>query len=112
MKMMTKQFSIEWIATAALGATLMGCSGTGVSEPEPTNLVTVMIDGSLTYRSRQSEAIDRSVTYLDQIAQTELRRWEAGNDKITVITLDAIPAVLWEGSLRQLKDMDQAAWTN
>jgi len=78
--------------------------------PKPGNYVIVMIDRSLSFRSRQQDAIDRSVKYLDQIASRKLGRWEGKTDRITVISLDAIPAVLWEGNLQDLKKLSGADW--
>jgi len=88
---------------------LAGCE-TEKPAPKPGNYVIVMIDRSLSFRSRQHDAIDRTVKYLDQIAGRKLGRWEGKRDKVTVISLDAIPAVLWEGNLQDLKSLSAADW--
>ena len=88
---------------------LVGCE-TDKPAPKPGNYVIVMIDRSLSFRSRQQDAIDRTVKYLDQIASRKLGRWEGKRDRVTVISLDAIPTVLWEGNLQDLKSLSAADW--
>jgi hypothetical protein len=88
---------------------LVGCE-TDKLAPKPANYVIVMIDRSLSFRSRQRDAIDRTAKYLDQIANRKIGRWEGKGDKVTIISLDAIPSVLWEGSLQDLKTLSAADW--
>ena len=88
---------------------MVGCEADKPA-PKPGNYVIVMIDRSLSFRSRQRDAIDRTVKYLDQIANRKIGRWEGKRDKVTVISLDAIPAVLWEGNLQDLKNLSAADW--
>lgn len=78
---------------------------------EPRNDIVVIIDGSGSFRERQAGAIDQTVELLDDIASRQLRRWEGTRDRVTVICLDALPEVLWEGNLRTLKEQSADAWT-
>lgn len=89
---------------------LLAACETDKPAPKPGNFVIVMIDRSLSFRSRQQEAMDRTVKYLDQIAGRKLGRWEGRADRISIISLDAIPAVLWEGDLQDLKRISKADW--
>lgn len=82
------------------------------SPAEPHNRVVLIIDGSGSYKARQTEAVERAVTLLEGMAQTKLHRWEPATDSISLISLDAIPEVLWQGALQDLKKLDRAAWTN
>jgi hypothetical protein len=101
------------IFLSALTAALMMLSVGTVSaqvEAEPHNRVVIVIDGSGSYKARQTEAVERAVTLLDGMAQTKLHRWEPATDHVSLISLDAIPEVLWQGTLQDLKKLDRAAW--
>jgi hypothetical protein len=80
--------------------------------PKPGNYVVVMIDRSISFHSRQEDAINKTVKYLEQIANRTIGRWQGQADKIAVIAIDAIPAVLWEGNLQELKKISKEDWTN
>src|ERR1017187_4750709 len=88
---------------------MIGCE-TDTPAPKPGNYVIVMIDRSLSFHSRQQDAIERTVKYLDQIASRKLGRWEGKRDRVIVMSLDAVPAVLWEGNPRDLKNLSAADW--
>ena len=70
-----------------------------------------MLDGSSSYKARRVEAINRALMLLDSIAQTKVRRWEQSTDRIAIITVDAVPEVIWQGSIRDLKALKQSDWT-
>jgi len=48
---------------------------------------------------------------LEKMAETKLRRWEGTGDDITIISLDAIPDVIWRGTLSQLQQEEATRWT-
>ena len=77
----------------------------------PANIVIVAIDRSMSFQARQQNAIDSTLKYLDQIASRKLGRWEGKNDKIVIISLDAMPSVLWRGNLQELKALSSADWS-
>lgn len=91
-----------------LTALQVGCAAE--VQRDPVNHVVVVIDGSGSYRTRQEEAVARASQLLDEMTQKRLHRWDKGSDHITVISLDAIPEVLWEGSGLALKEMDTNVW--
>ncbi len=97
-------------ALLPLGLIVPACTA-GRSRVEPANQIVVLIDGSGSYRARQDDALARTVSLLDRIAERTFHRWERGNDKITLVSLDAMPAVLWEGTLKDLKAGDRTAWS-
>lgn len=90
-------------------ALLLAYSSSSLAAPKPTNRVAIVIDSSGSYRERQAEAVDRAVALLEGMAKTELQRWEKGMDQISLISLDALPEVIWQGSLRELKSLDRKA---
>lgn len=96
----------------ALLALLLTSSAAAQTGREPANHVVIMIDASGSYRKRQTDAVERSVALLDTMAQTKLHRWEPATDYVSLISLDAMPDVLWHGTLRDLKKLDRAAWTS
>lgn len=79
--------------------------------PKPANVVIVMIDRSLSFQARQQNAIDSTLKYLDQIANRKLERWEGKNDRIEIISMDAMPTVIWKGRLQELKSLSRAEWS-
>ena len=102
---------INWVLAVFFCVSAHVCLGNDFN-PQPQNKVVVMIDGSGSYKSRQEEAVQKTISLLDSMAVTKLHRWEHASDCITLISLDAIPEVLWEGTLRDIKGVDRAAWKN
>jgi hypothetical protein len=89
--------------------TLTGCSAQEV-KPDVANHVVVMVDASGSYKSRQSEAIEKAMVILEGLSKTKLKRWELQSDKIYIVSLDASPDTLWQGSLKDLKDTGPSFW--
>jgi hypothetical protein len=90
---------------------LAGCMS-GEKRPDPINKVAILLDASITYKARQAEAVGRALALLESIGQTKVRRWEESNDKIAIITVDAVPEVIWQGSIRELKALKSSDWTD
>src|SRR5271157_4434272 len=109
--MQAKKFmnKVNWVLAFLLCFSTHVCLSSD-SNPQPQNKVVVMIDGSGSYKSRQEEAVQKAVSLLDSIAATKLHRWESATDRITLISLDAMPEVLWEGTLKDLKGVDRTVW--
>jgi hypothetical protein len=78
---------------------------------DPSNRVAVLIDGSASFRSRAGEAVARAVTLLEGMAGRKLHRWDSAEDRIFIVSVDALPEVIWEGILAELKAADPAEWT-
>src|SRR5687767_8625254 len=92
-----------------LSLPLVGCAS-GDKRPDSLNEVVILLDSSGSYKKRQAEAIARASSLLDSIAETKVRRWDQATDKITIIAVDAVPEVIWTGSVRELKAMKQSDW--
>lgn len=106
---------ISWRGLSVLTVALVLLLATGAraqTPEEPHNRVVLIIDGSGSYKARQTEAVERAVTLLEGMAQTKLHRWEPATDSLSLISLDAIPEVLWQGTLQDLKKLDRTAWTS
>ena len=95
---------------ALLACTLLFSSCSGEVTPEASNKVTILIDGSGSFQNKQQDAINRVSVLLDSLAQKKLHRWELNSDQIIIISLDAIPEVIWNGSIQDLKDQDRKSW--
>jgi hypothetical protein len=109
---MNKRWSFAAAATLATAIlTISGSPLEAADDSELSNKVVVIVDGSGSYSGRQSEALERAGKLLDEIAAQRLKRWDRETDQIAIISLDAMPNVLWEGSARDLKAMDRRAWT-
>ena len=108
---------IRWhsLLMRVTGCLLIGLAVTacGIERaPKPANKVVVILDRSGTYKSRLGAAMSRVTTLLDTMATTKRHRWESNTDQIVLISLDAMPEAIWQGSLRDLKALDRAAWTS
>lgn len=79
-------------------------------EPKPSNHVVVLLDTSGSYRSRITDATKRVAQLLEGMSKQETHRWDKNTDRIVLISLDALPAVIWEGTLRDLQNIDRSAW--
>lgn len=88
---------------------LMAEENTATSD-QPENRVVIMIDSSDSYKKRQMEAIDRILSLLQEFSQSKIRRWEKNQDKIIIISLDAMPEVIWQGNLTSLKAETSESW--
>lgn len=75
------------------------------------NRLVILLDGSGSFERRREAALRKSEALLDSMAATRLHRWEPANDSIFVVSVDALPDVLWKGTLRDLKSMDRSGWT-
>lgn len=89
-------------------------------DPQLSTRVVVLIDGSGSYSARQANAIERAVSLLDGIAartteKRRIHRWAKAppppDDRIAIISLDALPGVLWTGSFDELKAANRSDWT-
>lgn len=80
------------------------------AEPVPGNDIVVIVDTSGSFHSRLGDAMGQVETLLSGIAARKLKRWEHASDRVAVISLDALPAVIWEGTPAQLKLQDSGSW--
>jgi hypothetical protein len=101
--------SLRVFLASALSLCIAGCA-IGNKQPEPFNQIVIMIDSSGSYRSRQVEAVAKAAALLESMGQTKVRRWEETTDQITLISLDAVPEVIWQGSLVELKKLNPSDW--
>lgn len=73
------------------------------------NRIVVMIDASGSYHGQQVAALQRTEALLSELAARRVRRWEHA-DEVVVISLDAMPEVIWRGSAKEIGGMGEAAW--
>lgn len=88
---------------------LAGCFG-GTNEPKPANRIAILIDGSKTFDRRRGEAVQRAQELIGKIAEKPGRRHQGANDSVAVIAIDAMPSVLWRGTLAELRAADPEGW--
>jgi hypothetical protein len=98
------------LSTALLLSLLLSGCGARNNEPAPINKVVIIIDASISYRKRQAEAVARVEKLLEEVSHVKLKRWEKSLDEISIISLDAMPEVIWRGTLKELKESDPSAW--
>lgn len=88
---------------------LVGCIG-GTNEPKPANHIAILIDGSRTFDRRRGDALQRAQELIDKIAEKPERRHQGANDSVAVVAIDAMPSVLWRGTLAELRSADPEGW--
>jgi hypothetical protein len=96
----------------ALGAaSLVAAVPAAASNPKPNNAISVVIDSSGSFAGRQIQAIAQVGTFMSGLeAQQEgVRHWQAA-DRISVIALDSVPAVVFRGKVAELATMKEADW--
>ena len=75
----------------------------------PFNRIVIMIDRSKSYEKRMAEALKKAITLTEKISNRKNKRHE-GKDEVIVISLDAIPEVIWRGTKDQLKAESLEYW--
>jgi hypothetical protein len=98
------------VIAIAAWAMLLAAGRMVLASPQPINKVVVMVDTSGSYKGRQMEAIQKTSKLLEAISQSKVHRWEKGIDQIFIVSLDAIPEVIWKGNLREIKALDRNYW--
>lgn len=77
---------------------------TATVKPKPFNRVAVVIDSSGTFKGHQFAAIEKVKGLLDKMAEQTERRYQAP-DEIYILSLDALPTVIWFGKRPQLEEL-------
>ena len=93
-------------------ALAMNPSDVRASSAERLNMngTVIVMDGSETFGKQLERAIAKAMFLLDGMATRKLNRWEPATDRIIIISLDALPEVVWEGTLSELKSQGTEAW--
>jgi hypothetical protein len=76
--------------------------GSGGNE-EIKNKIVVVVDCSGSFKSQHQNAVQQTLRLLDSLAQTKMKRWEGESDEVNLISLDALPQIVWKGSVKALK---------
>jgi hypothetical protein len=77
----------------------------------PVNKVVIILDASASYKNRQADALQHVMTRLEEkLGKTRMGRYDHNLDQIAIISLDAMPEILWQGDLKQLKNRDPRHW--
>lgn len=103
-----KYLQLIWLLTL-LPTIFVANTATAKQATTPFNRIVLMIDASGSYKQRQAEAVEKADGMLQELAQRKSKRWEKG-DQLYVISLDALPEVIWQGAVKELKSMKGAAW--
>ncbi|MDO9632977.1 MAG: hypothetical protein Q7I92_13850 [Humidesulfovibrio sp.] len=77
--------------------------------PEASQKVLVEVDAAGSYKSRQAEALERASALLEAMAARNTRRFDSGKEVISIVALDAMPEVIWQGTRKALK-ADRSSW--
>ena len=97
---------VAWLASMVL---FQPCLAEASGSSKPFNRVVIGVDTSGSYKSRIAEAMAKVTALLDEMAKRRVKRWET-SDQVILISLDAIPEVVWEGPASELSRVDPATW--
>ena len=75
----------------------------------PFNRIVVLLDGSGSYLARQPEALTKTRELLGGLGTRKNKYWEKG-DEILIVSMDALPEVIWRGSPVELNRTTRADW--
>lgn len=109
-----KPFATTVSATLKLSLALcLSLSWMGAQAAEtrikPFNRIVVVVDASGSYLRRQNEAIAKTGQLLAGLSARKVKRWEQA-DEIKIISLDAMPEVIWEGTPEKLSRTGATEW--
>jgi hypothetical protein len=110
---MTRTLKTRWILRMLLPAVTVGLTGCGIGAPpaEPINKIVIVVDVSGSYARRLPDAVTRATRLVEDIATTKTNRWDTSLDQLTIVALDAMPSVLWNGDLKELKTLEPGFWS-
>lgn len=94
------------LAVMATQTMLLNAHAIDVAE----NRVAVVIDASGSFKSKLQDAIASAASLLEKMGTVSIKRWEPAKDRIILISMDALPEVIWSGSLQELRTLDQKYW--
>lgn len=102
----TTKFSLALMLCAVMGsANVQGAE----KRSKPFNRIVVLLDASGSFQHRQNEAIAKTVQLLEGLSTHKAKRWEQA-DEIKIVSLDAIPEMIWEGTPEQFSKTDKTEW--
>lgn len=100
------------VCTSLLATIIASTGCSDAKRTVPANHVAILIDGSGTFKRRRADAIERARALVEEIANTRGRRSQGSQDTVAIIAVDAVPAVLWRGSLDALREIDHTKWVS
>lgn len=99
------------IVSSALTAALTFTGAAQAAYVDPFNRVAIVIDASGSYRARQAEAVAKASGLLAGLAAQKHKRWDRA-DEVIIISLDASPEVIWQGSPADLAAVARDEWVS
>lgn len=107
---LTRQISgIVGIALAALLSVVGLVSSHADAREKPFNRIVIGVDASGSYKGRQAEALEKAKALLKDLSNRRVRRWEYA-DEVILVSLDAMPEVIWRGDTKALQQADETVW--
>lgn len=106
---MRKQSFALALAMALVMSSVCPSAQAALTPSGPFNRIVVVVDASDSFKQRRLEAIERAQRLVQQLSARKLKRWEAA-DQVVIISLDAMPEVLWEGDTRALTQSSRGDW--
>lgn len=78
---------------------------------DPFNRFVILIDASGSYKARQAEAVAKASGLLAGLAAQKHKRWDRA-DEVLILSLDASPEVIWQGSPADLDAVGRDEWVS
>jgi len=77
-------------------------------EAEYLSKIALLVDFSKSFYTQ--DVNDSVKEVIDKISNKKVHRWEAGKNIVGVISIDALPELLWSGSIRELRALEPGFW--
>lgn len=107
--MKTRKIALVLVAVALSALVVFITPCLAEKRVRPFNRIVVMLDRSGSFKDRIMEAVKKAKELVDKISNIKSRRNE-GKDEVIIISLDAIPEVIWSGTKEQLDDERTQNW--
>lgn len=75
----------------------------------PFNRIVILVDATDSFKQRRFDAIEQAQRLVQQVSSHRPKRWEAA-DQLVIISLDAIPEVIWKGDASALSKANRGDW--
>lgn len=99
-----------WLFVLAVLAVTIAAPSAEAAEPVPKNQIVVMVDGSGSFGSRRMKALEQTRRLLEKLKEHRRDDWQEPREYIAVISIDALPEVLWAGTPKQLQNVEPGQW--
>lgn len=107
--MITSRAALSIVCLLTTASVCLPVAGATSDAGPPFNRIVVLVDATDSFKPRRLQAIEQTRQLVAQIGSRKAKRWEAA-DQVIVISLDAIPEILWKGDSHSLAQDSRGDW--